>query len=304
MDSGANQSTQPHAPGARASGCHGSEREITGWRPECRSARRQTGKCSPRYDPGMSDVISPTTPEHEEAIIVCPRCRVPAQQAWGSLKVHRPQTGLATFFDESAKGSRTETWIDGSIHSVASKWRSAHCQGCDQKTLWRDGVNVYPIASVAPQPHPRMDADVRALFEEAGRVLPISRRAGAALVRAALEKQVRLLDPDAPQGIRLDDHIARLSARVSTPLGELLDVIRHVGNAALHGIEEDDLVYMYLSNSEGADDIAELLFGAINDLVDELVERPATTSALWEKLPSGVRATIERKRREQAAPPG
>jgi len=55
-------------------------------------------------------------------------------------------------------------------------------------------------------------------------------------------------------------------------------------------------VYLYLENSEGADDIAELLFDAINDLVDELVARPAATKSLWGKLPEGVRQTIERKR--------
>lgn len=143
-----------------------------------------------------------------------------------------------------------------------------------------------------------MDPGVRRLYDEAGQVLPLSRRAGAALIRAALEKQVRLLDPDAPKGSRLDDHIARLADRVSTPLGELLDVIRHVGNAALHGNDDDDLVVMYLSENEGADEIAELLFDAINDLVDELVARPKKTAALWDKLPAGVKQTIERKKQQ------
>ncbi|MEV4737159.1 MULTISPECIES: DUF4145 domain-containing protein [unclassified Microbacterium] len=248
----------------------------------------------------MSVAASRTNPGQEEAIIECPRCRVRAQQVWGDLTVYRPKVGSEKFFDEAAKDFRSERWIDGSVHDVSGKWRTAHCQGCDQKTLWRDGVNVYPITSVAPAPHPRMDSDVKALFEEAGRVLPISRRAGAALVRAALEKQVRLLDSDPPRGTRLDDHIARLSSRVSTPLAELLDVIRHVGNASLHGAEGDDLVVMYLSDDEAADEIAEMLFDAINDLVDELVARPEKTSALWDKLPSGVKQTIERKRQGQS----
>ncbi|WP_433584578.1 DUF4145 domain-containing protein [Microbacterium hydrocarbonoxydans] len=247
----------------------------------------------------MSVLDLPTAPGREAAVIQCPRCKVRAQQVWGQLSFHRPKSPQEPFHDEAAVDVRTEQWIDGSTRSVQSKWRVAHCQGCDQKTLWRDGVNVYPITSIAPAPHPRMDTDVKTLFEEAGRVLPLSRRAGAALVRAALEKQVRILDLDAPKGARLDDHIARLSTRVSKPLGELLDVIRHVGNAALHGSENDDLVIMYLSDDVAADEIAELLFDAINDLVDELVARPEKTSALWSKLPDGVRATIERKRGAQ-----
>lgn len=198
------------------------------------------------------------------------------------------------FWDEAESDRR-----HGAERIPASTWFSAHCQGCDQKTLWRNGQHVYPVASIAPAPHPQMSAEVKVLFEEAGRVLPLSRRAGAALVRAALEKQVRLLDPDAPRGSRLDDHIARLSLRVSKSLGELLDVIRHVGNAALHSADDDDLVYMFLSDSEGADDIAEILFDAINDLVDELVARPETASSLWNRLPAGVRETIQRKRDAQ-----
>lgn len=185
---------------------------------------------------------------------------------------------------------------------ISSQWFSAHCQGCDQKTLWRNDRNVFPVTSIAPSPHELMDLEVKILFEEAGRVLPLSRRAGAALVRAALEKQIRLLDPDAPKGTRLDDHIARLSSKVSTPLGELLDVVRHVGNASLHGSENDELVIMYLADSEGADDVAELLFDAINNLVDELVARPAAASALWAKLPDGVKETIERKRSAHSRP--
>lgn len=132
-------------------------------------------------------------------------------------------------------------------------------------------------------------------------MLPLSRSAGAALVRAALEKQVRLLDSDAPRGTRLDDHIARLSREVSRPLGEVLDIIRHVGNAALHGSQDDDLVYMYMSEDAAADELAEMMFEAINDLIEELVARPEKTSSLWKKLPSGVKETIERKRAQQEA---
>lgn len=235
------------------------------------------------------------TEEQDDAsdsrVIVCPRCKVPAQQVWSDLQEVPPGLPPQNFWDESA-ASRRELFAG---FAISSRWKSAHCQGCDQKTLWRDGRNVYPVASSAPAAHPQMNPEVKALFEEAGRVLPLSRRAGAALIRAALEKQLKILDPDAPSGARLDDHIARLSSRVSKPLGELLDVVRYLGNSALHGSGEDELVYLYLSDSKGSDDIAELLFGAINDLTDELIARPANTSALWNKLPPGIKDAIARK---------
>lgn len=229
-----------------------------------------------------------------DRIIRCPRCRVPAQQVWTDLSVTFPDQEVQDFFDEAPEDQPLRNSL-GRMIPEPSTWRSAHCQGCNQKTLWRNGVNVYPVLSTAPTPHALMDSGAKSLYEEAGRVLPLSRRAGAALVRAALEKQVKILDADAPPGARLDDRIPRLSARVSTPLAELLDIARHVGNASLHG-SEDELVYLYLEDSEEADDIAEMLFDAINDLVDELVARPAETKTLWDKLPSGVKASIERKR--------
>lgn len=231
------------------------------------------------------------------SIITCPRCGVKAHQIWLWLFLSDDDvaTSVELLSDEAAA---ERTFDDENLYVISSEWRAAHCQGCDRKTLWRDGVNVYPQTLTAPAPHPDMTADVRDIYEEARKVLPISRRAGAALARAALEKQVKLLDPDAPKDARLDDLIARLSSMVSTGLSERLDIIRHVGNKALHGTGDDELVVLYLADSQGADEIAESLFDAINDLIDELITRPARTREVWEKLPNGVRNTIEKKRKE------
>ncbi|MCI1018189.1 DUF4145 domain-containing protein [Microbacterium sp. C5A9] len=244
--------------------------------------------------------IPPRSTTHsvvDDSIITCPRCDVRAQQVWSWVLLSKDEFAdeRVELFSDEAEVSRS--FDEDSLRMVMSEWRAAHCQGCDQKTLWRDGVNVYPQAVSAPAPHPDMTADVRDVYEEARRVLPISRRAGAALARAALEKQVKLLDPDPPKNSRLDDLIARLTSKVSTGLSERLDIIRHVGNKALHGVDDsDELVVLYLEDSQGADEIAELLFDAINDLIDELVTRPARTRDAWGKLPEGVREAIEKKR--------
>ena len=233
-----------------------------------------------------------------ERIIVCPRCGVQAQQEWSWVILSDDEyaTSAEVFFDEAANDREFD---EESLSYSASEWRAAHCQGCDQKTLWRNGTNVYPQSASAPAPHPDMSASAAQLYEEARQVLPLSRRAGAALARAALETQLRILDPGAPKGARLDDIIGRVAARVSTPLSERLDIIRHVGNKSLHDSGgQDDLVYLYLGDSDGADEIAELLFDAMNDLVDELITRPARTSDFWSKLPDSVRDSIQRKRAE------
>ncbi|MGP6203906.1 DUF4145 domain-containing protein [Microbacterium sp. F2] len=198
----------------------------------------------------------------------------------------------------------TEHWPD--VKSLVPRtdfsptWRAAHCQACGRSSVWRDDQVIYPRASAAPAPHPEMPEPVRALFVEAGEVLSISRRAGAALVRAALERLLRIVAPTSSRA-KLDTRIAELKPRVSSSLGELLDVVRFLGNESLHADEDgsNELVFMYLDEAHDAG-ISELLFDAINDLVDELIARPAQTRELWQKLPEGVRAAIERKKRSDS----
>jgi hypothetical protein len=43
-----------------------------------------------------------------------------------------------------------------------------------------------------------------------------------------------------------------------------------------------------------------MLFDAINDLIDELVARPAAAEELWKKLPQGVQEMINKKRAREA----
>lgn len=63
--------------------------------------------------------------------------------------------------------------------------------------------------------------------------------------------------------------------------------------------EEQELVYVYLDESESG--IAELMFSSMNQLVDELIVRPQTTSSWWAKIPQNVRENIERKRAQSTA---
>jgi hypothetical protein len=52
---------------------------------------------------------------------------------------------------------------------------------------------------------------------------------------------------------------------------------------------------MALDDHEGPQ-LLELLLQTANDLVEELVTRPATTSGLWVKLPEGYRNRLEQQR--------
>lgn len=61
-------------------------------------------------------------------------------------------------------------------------------------------------------------------------------------------------------------------------------------------MRDDELVYLYLGESEGADEIAEMLFESINDLIDELISRPRRTEELRKLMPKSVLDSINRRR--------
>jgi hypothetical protein len=173
------------------------------------------------------------------------------------------------------------------------RWFASVCVSCKQGCVWRGDELVYPQASQVAKPHPEMPAGARELYEEAALVLPVSRRAAAALARASLERLLRAL-PDADSKARLDDLIAALGQRVSHRLWQILTALRYLGNDTLHAESESELVALYLEG-DGAT-VVEPVFGAINAIVEEVIVQPKVADNLYSMIPEGVRATAERKR--------
>jgi hypothetical protein len=227
----------------------------------------------------------PHDPRFEAASFACPRCNTLAQQDWGALEVYDEMSG---------QWGQASDEPFGRVESPA-RWSLSTCFACKHGSVWRRGELIYPAnAKSGPAPAVDMPDLVRELFEEARAVTPLSRRAGAALARAALERLLRDLDPDAPRGTKLDGFIARLRTRVSTPLLKLLTPLRHIGNQSLHVADAPDgLVALYLNSAD--DELVDLIFAAINSLVDELITRPRVVSELYDQLPPGVREAAERR---------
>lgn len=165
--------------------------------------------------------------------------------------------------------------------------------------MWRGDALLFPAGSTVDPPHPDMPSLASELYSEAREVLPISRRAAAALARASLEALLRELDTQS-QGKRLDDLIAELRTRIGKTLWQLLTALRVVGNDALHS-DSDGLVVLFLN---GDRDVAvEPLFGAINEIVEQVVTQPAKANQLYAMIPEGKRATAERKASNGPAKP-
>ncbi|MEJ2854874.1 MULTISPECIES: DUF4145 domain-containing protein [unclassified Saccharothrix] len=175
----------------------------------------------------------------------------------------------------------------------SSKWRVSVCEHCSLASMWYQGKMVFPGPRAGGPAHPDMPASVRELYEEAAAVAPVSRRAGAALARATVERLIKVVDDGAPKRATLEKRIQRIESRVSTPLRELLDIVRVAGNGAVHVDDDpDEIVVLALGDDEGPA-LLELLLDAANNLVEELISRPRKTRALWERLPEAVRAKRE-----------
>jgi hypothetical protein len=244
------------------------------------------------------------SPALERRRFVCPHCGAFAQQTWCVLRrlreegyEHQGTAYLETHVRVRADGVREPNPV--------SAWHAAQCGSCDRWSIWHRDAMVHPAGRpLGPPAHLDMPEEVRALYEEAAAVAALSRRAGAALARAAVERLIKLLDPDAPAGANLDRRIDRIRERVSTPLGELLEVVRYVGNKMLHVEDQPgELVVLALDDQDGPA-LGELLLEAINDLVDELITKPTTVASLRDRLPETVRARLTGAASGASAPQG
>lgn len=233
-------------------------------------------------------------PRFKADSFTCPRCDALAAQKWFDLLGVVGNGSATSLMDRERMMASTSGPRFRSPH-----WSASECLACQDKSIWLDDVLVYPDPRNAPigdeqEPHEEMPEDAAVLFREAVAVLPFSRRAAAALCRASMERLVKVVDPGCPPRTPLDERLARLESRVSTSTIDLLNVLRHVGNTALHGGKEGDgSAVIYIDEEDHT--IAETFFLAINTLVDELITKPRRSAELYGSLPEGVRASYEAK---------
>ncbi|WIB42821.1 DUF4145 domain-containing protein [Curtobacterium sp. MCLR17_058] len=258
------------------------------------------------------DVPAGRRPDRNRKAFTCPTCGAFSAQTWHALGYQeidpasdqepwfRELEELAELDDQDAPWNQTTPWLEPTEPWVVGGiWAAAQCAVCQALTIWRHSLIIHPASKGAPAPHPDMPPAAAELYEEARSVVAMSRRAGAAMARATLERLLRDLDPEADGKLTLDRRIERILARVSSGLGRVLDVIRHVGNKSVHVSDSsDDKVLVLVLDEEDAA-VVDVLFSAINQLVDELVTKPAQYRKLFDQLPDGVRRGIEDRSKAQ-----
>ncbi len=237
-----------------------------------RSLRLKSGSMSEDVD-----VTAVQPPRTDSLVFVCPHCGVRARHSRTEV-MRVPKVGGVVPVEA--------TWRQP---FGTTAWFATLCPNCKGQSVWRGDYMVFPQRRIGPPPHPAMPEDVREIYDEAAFTAAVSRRAGAALARAAIERLIKTVDFTAPAHANLASRIERIRPEVSVSVAQMLDVVRHIGNKMLHGENTpDDLVVLALDDVEGPAVLEQLLV-ATNDLVEQLIVKRARAAALWEKLPNSVK---------------
>lgn len=165
-------------------------------------------------------------------------------------------------------------------HRQARNIHFSGCYNCEQISVWQYDKLIYPALGEGPEANKDMPAEIRADFEEARRIVNISPRGAAALLRLCLQKFCGHLgesDPDI-KGKNIDDDIGTLVSKGLNPtIQKALDTVRVIGNEAVHPGTLD---------LRDGREIALKLFSLVNLIVDQMISHPNAVNALYqEKVP-------------------
>jgi hypothetical protein len=162
---------------------------------------------------------------------------------------------------------------------------ASKCYSCKRIALWRADELIYPINHVSIAPNEGMPADVKADFLEANEILDKSPRGAAALLRLSIQKLMIHLGE---KGKNINEDIASLVLKgLDTRIQKALDVVRVVGNSAVHPGQID-------FNDDKT--IATKLFGLVNVIVESQITQATHIEEMYDTIvPDTVKAQIEQR---------
>ncbi|MBE4039797.1 DUF4145 domain-containing protein [Vibrio parahaemolyticus] len=201
-------------------------------------------------------------PEYKKEAFTCPHCNAYAAMSWHSLVGNQSYVSVAI----------------------------ATCHRCKKRSIWLDGTQGYPVKLIypsllsAPLPNEDMPDDCKQDYLEAREIASSSPKGAAALLRLCIQKLTIHLGGE---GKNINSDIGSLvSMGLPTKIQQALDVVRVVGNNAVHPGEislDDDPSTVHA------------LFGLINLIVDNQITQPKQVSALFDSLPDGAKNAVNRR---------
>lgn len=202
-----------------------------------------------------------------------------------------------------------------------TEWSMIECMSCSEPTLekttkvieekvraydeeyheWEEIIEapetsiIYPTTNMACIPLPSLDMpkEVAEDYDEARTIFGYSPRSSAALLRLALQKLCIQLGG---KGTNLNDNIGALVQKgLSTQIQQALDILRVIGNNAVHPGEID-----IQQNKE----ITLKLFEIINFIVNQMITQPQEIAKIYDKLPEGAKQGIVKRDQKHSSTTG
>ena len=229
-----------------------------------------------------------------QARFVCVLCRTFAQQKWGiACADFIPMIAIDRTWERT--GAETEESAKAYLKSVFRKSNNtlscqpltnlafSECQHCSIISIWHCGEILYPTTTEFT-PHQDLPEECHDDFIEACRVVDASPRAASALLRACMEKLLKLLT-----GSENPNEAIRTLVRdgMNQRIQQAMDVVRVTGNKALHGYEISE-------EAERAANFKSLV-DLLNLIVEDRITRPAVEKKLFDNLPEGELKRIEKR---------
>ncbi len=209
----------------------------------------------------------------------CPHCEVFADHLWGVVREVTPFPA----YNSIAVGRGYATIATGPLVV-------ALCQACQKEVIFHSGKVIVPATTSAPAPAADMPPELSDDYAEAQRVLPVSPRGAAALLRLLVQNLLPLI------GAQKDDinkMIGELVQKgpISKAIQQALDSVRVIGNEAVHPGTMD------LKDDRQT---ATSLFHLINFIVEKAITEPKEVDAIFAGLPSGKLAGIVNRDKQKS----
>jgi hypothetical protein len=160
----------------------------------------------------------------------------------------------------------------------------SQCFNCDEVSVWVNSRVMFPTPATGPAPNVDLPANVLGDYDEASRILNVSPRGSAALLRLAIQKLCVELGG---KGRSIDDDIKDLVKKGLPPVVQkALDSVRVIGNEAVHP-----------GTLDLKDDIATAssLFSLVNIIAEQMISNPKHVDELYAKLPEEKRNAIDKR---------
>jgi hypothetical protein len=243
----------------------------------------------------------------------CPHCGAHSSQTWFNLAAEPIKKGgtpnipnadeiAAIEVDSTLVEERKEAYVQWAkrmdsgqvfieytketffLHNSVYNLYLSQCFTCKELSVWVHDSLLFPKRLYVVPPNSDLPDDVRRDYEEASKIVDMSPRGSAALLRLAIQKLcIHLGEP----GENIYKDIASLVKRgLDTRVQQALDVVRVVGNNAVHPGQMD------LNDDK---DTARTLFGLVNLIAEKMISEPKHVQSLFDSLPEGARKQIEKR---------